>query len=72
MPIPTQTPTMNRKRLFAFLAMAPAVWSSGQCDANGVCTVKVFSTETLALSCTKKKKSTYPKLPGLNIKNIYI
>jgi hypothetical protein len=40
MRIPSQTPTMNRKRLFAFLAMAPAAWSAGQCDTNGVCTVK--------------------------------
>lgn len=33
--------TMNRIRFFAFLAMAPSVWSVGQCDEKGVCTVKV-------------------------------
>ncbi len=35
------TPSMNRKRLFAFLAMAPAALSVGQCDSKGICTVQV-------------------------------
>eukprot|EP00614_Pseudopedinella_elastica_P010416 CAMPEP_0172606448 /NCGR_PEP_ID=MMETSP1068-20121228/26639_1 /TAXON_ID=35684 /ORGANISM="Pseudopedinella elastica, Strain CCMP716" /LENGTH=654 /DNA_ID=CAMNT_0013409143 /DNA_START=86 /DNA_END=2050 /DNA_ORIENTATION=- len=34
------THQMNVMRVFAFLAVAPSVWSVGQCDANGQCTVK--------------------------------
>ena len=37
----------SRRRIFAFLAMAPAALSVGQCDSKGVCTVKV---RTLAKS----------------------
>ena len=33
-------------RFFAFLTMMPDVWSLGQCDANGVCTVKVTGNKT--------------------------
>ena len=39
--VPRMSLTMNRKRFFAFLTLMPSAFSIGQCDSNGVCTVKV-------------------------------
>jgi len=39
--VPRMSSTMNRKRFFAFLTLMPSAFSIGQCDSNGVCTVKV-------------------------------
>jgi hypothetical protein len=53
--VPQCTLTVNRIRAFAFLVMSPCVWSVGQCDSNGVCTVKVsflphFARRSLKIS----------------------